>query len=157
MKLNQQLLKKSTFSLFFLADRKRSWTLASMKTLIVHPEDNPSTTFLTGIYKNLDNKTVINGGITKDELRKYIQDHDRVICCGPWSCLVCLELASSHRRHHILLTTQWLRYCGIKSSSLYGAMPINSFIGIVFTDFIAGCFYHRRTRPSILTFGILMI
>lgn len=52
-----------------------------MKTLIVHPQDQ-STRFLTGIYKNLPNKTVITGGIAKPELRKYIRDFDRVICCG---------------------------------------------------------------------------
>jgi hypothetical protein len=52
-----------------------------MKTLIIHPQD-PTTTFLTGIYQKLANKTVVTGGITKDELRKHILDHDRVICCG---------------------------------------------------------------------------
>jgi hypothetical protein len=52
-----------------------------MKTLIIHPKD-PITTFLCGIYKTLPNKTVINSGITKDQLRKHILDHDRLICCG---------------------------------------------------------------------------
>jgi hypothetical protein len=52
-----------------------------MKTLTIHPKD-PTTTFLAGIYKNLTNKTVVTGGITKDQLRKYIRDHDLVICCG---------------------------------------------------------------------------
>lgn len=52
-----------------------------MKTLIIHPQD-PTTTFLGGIYETIPNKTVITGGITKDELRKHILDHDRVICCG---------------------------------------------------------------------------
>ena len=52
-----------------------------MKTLIVHPED-PTTKFLTGIYATLTNKTVITGGITKVELWKYIDNHDRVIMLG---------------------------------------------------------------------------
>ena len=52
-----------------------------MKTLIIHPKD-PTTTFLTGIYKNLADITVISGNVTKQQVRKYIQDHDRVICCG---------------------------------------------------------------------------
>jgi len=52
-----------------------------VKTLIVHPQD-PTTTFLCGIYKNLANKTVITGGVTKDELRKHIQDHDRILMMG---------------------------------------------------------------------------
>jgi len=52
-----------------------------MKTLIIHPQD-PTTTFLTGIYKNLTNKTVITGGINKVQLRKHIQDHDRILMMG---------------------------------------------------------------------------
>ena len=50
-----------------------------MKTLIIHPKDI-TTTFLTGIYKNLANKTVITGGMTN--LRKHIQDHDRILMMG---------------------------------------------------------------------------
>jgi len=52
-----------------------------MKTLIIHPEDD-TTKFLTGIYRNLADKTVITGGITKAELQKHIDDHDRVIMLG---------------------------------------------------------------------------
>ena len=52
-----------------------------MKTLIIHPSD-PSTKFLTGIYATLKNKTVITGGITKAELQKHIDNHDRVIMLG---------------------------------------------------------------------------
>jgi hypothetical protein len=52
-----------------------------MKTLIIPPQD-PTTRFLCGIYDTIPNKTVITGGLTKDELWKHIQDHDRVICCG---------------------------------------------------------------------------
>lgn len=49
-----------------------------MKSLIIHPKD-PTTTFLTGIYKDIIDKTVITGGITKDELLKYIDDHEQVL------------------------------------------------------------------------------
>jgi hypothetical protein len=52
-----------------------------MKSLIIHPKD-PTTAFLTGIYNNLPNKTIITGGITKDELLKDILDHDRVLMLG---------------------------------------------------------------------------
>jgi hypothetical protein len=52
-----------------------------MKTLIVHPQD-PTTTFLEWLYKNTPDKTVISGGITKSELRKEIERHDRIILCG---------------------------------------------------------------------------
>lgn len=52
-----------------------------MKTLIIHPYD-PSTKFLTGIYATLKNKTVITGGITKAELLKHVNSHDRVVMLG---------------------------------------------------------------------------
>jgi hypothetical protein len=51
------------------------------KYLIVCPQDS-TTTFLQGIFNDLPNKTVITGGITKTQLRKYILNHDHCIFCG---------------------------------------------------------------------------
>jgi hypothetical protein len=52
-----------------------------MKTLVIHPTDH-STEFLTAIYVNLSNKTVIKGGVSKTELRELIEAHDRVLMLG---------------------------------------------------------------------------
>ena len=52
-----------------------------MTTLIIHPKDK-STQFLDIVYKDIPNKTIITGGITKNEVRKLIEEHDRVIMCG---------------------------------------------------------------------------
>lgn len=52
-----------------------------MKTLIVHPSDN-STTFLDIVYAKVKNKTVINGGVTYQELVELIQSHDRIMMMG---------------------------------------------------------------------------
>lgn len=52
-----------------------------MKTLVIHAQDS-TTAFLYGVYKDLPDKTVITGGITKPELRKEILRHDRTILCG---------------------------------------------------------------------------
>ncbi len=52
-----------------------------MKTLIIHPEDN-STEFLTEIYFNLQDKTVIQGGISKSEVNGLIESHERIIMLG---------------------------------------------------------------------------
>lgn len=38
-------------------------------TLVVHPADD-STCFLSPIYENISNVTIINGGITKAQLAK---------------------------------------------------------------------------------------
>jgi len=52
-----------------------------MKYLVVHPED-PSTNFLCQIYAHLSNKTVAKGDISKSELRKLMESHDRILMMG---------------------------------------------------------------------------
>lgn len=52
-----------------------------MKNLIVHPKD-PTTDFLSPIYAPLKDRTVIKGGISKSELREFIESHDKVIMLG---------------------------------------------------------------------------
>ena len=52
-----------------------------MKTLIIHPQDR-TTDFLSPIYADLKDKTVIKGGIGKTDLRELIESHDRVIMLG---------------------------------------------------------------------------
>lgn len=52
-----------------------------MKTLIIHPKD-PTTDFLSPIYANLKDITVVRDGVTKSEVRVLIEIHDRVILLG---------------------------------------------------------------------------
>ncbi len=52
-----------------------------MSTLIVHPQD-PSTSFLKIIYAALPDKTIITGGITKEQLKGLIQSHERIMMLG---------------------------------------------------------------------------
>lgn len=52
-----------------------------MKTLIIHPTD-PSTTFLDIVYKDVPNQTLVTGGISKQEVAKLIEEHDRVMMMG---------------------------------------------------------------------------
>ncbi len=52
-----------------------------MKTLIIHPEDD-STSFLDIIYKPIQDKTIISGGLSKMEVMKMIESHDRVMMMG---------------------------------------------------------------------------
>ena len=54
-----------------------------MKTLVLHPRD-PSTVFLNKVYENLDldQVTVVQGGIGKDELRELISSHERIMLMG---------------------------------------------------------------------------
>ncbi len=52
-----------------------------VKTLVVHPLDS-STDFLKPIYENIPIKTVVTGGITKYEVIKLIEQHDRIMMMG---------------------------------------------------------------------------
>lgn len=52
-----------------------------MKTLIIHPSDD-STSFLDIVYKNIPDKTVVTGGVSKSEVMKLIKEHDRVMMMG---------------------------------------------------------------------------
>lgn len=52
-----------------------------MKTLIIHPADE-STTFLDIVYKDIPDKTVIQGGVSKTEIREMIDQYDRVMMMG---------------------------------------------------------------------------
>lgn len=52
-----------------------------MKTLIIHPQDR-STDFLKPIYETIPDKTVITGGMSRDEVEKQIELHDRIIMMG---------------------------------------------------------------------------
>jgi hypothetical protein len=50
-------------------------------TLIIHPQD-PSTTFLNDIYANIPKKTVVQGGVSKLDIKKMIVKHDRIMMMG---------------------------------------------------------------------------
>jgi hypothetical protein len=52
-----------------------------MSALIIHPKD-PTTDFLKTIYAPISNKTIIEDGISKTELNRLIENHDRVIILG---------------------------------------------------------------------------
>jgi hypothetical protein len=79
--LGVNIYSKTFFSATGAVFRIFGYIFAGMKTLIVHPQDT-TTTFLYGIYNNLTSKTVITDGITKEELRKHIHDHNRILTMG---------------------------------------------------------------------------
>ena len=58
-----------------------------MKTLVIHPKDS-STDFLIPIYMNLksfpdfNDVTIVRGGMSKDEVKEQIKQHDRIMMMG---------------------------------------------------------------------------
>jgi len=52
-----------------------------MQTLIIHPKDS-TTTFLELLYGTIPDKTIIRGGVSKEEIKYLIQSHERVMMLG---------------------------------------------------------------------------
>ena len=75
------LIGPLNLALIILGNVKNGLYIGPMKNLIIHPKDY-STSFLASIYANLEDKTVITGGISKSELRVLIEIHDRIIMLG---------------------------------------------------------------------------
>jgi len=68
-----------------------------MKTLVIHPGDR-STDFLKPIYKDIT-ATVITGGVSKDDVLKMINEHDRIMMMGhgsPWGLFSIGKFLNSH-------------------------------------------------------------
>ena len=53
----------------------------TMKTLVIHPQDE-STDFLKQIYEPIEDKLVVTGGKTEQELTTLIESHDRILMLG---------------------------------------------------------------------------
>lgn len=52
-----------------------------MKTLVLHPKDG-TTEFLTEIYKNQKDFTVVTDRPSKSKIKQLLKDHDRIIILG---------------------------------------------------------------------------
>jgi len=52
-----------------------------MKRLVIHPDDN-STRFLCKVYRDLDDVTLVQGGVNKDGLKAMMKEHDQIIMLG---------------------------------------------------------------------------
>ena len=62
-----------------------------MKTLVIHPFDE-STSFLEAVYEKVPLKTVIRGGLSKEEVQILISSHDRIMMMGHGSPLGLLSV-----------------------------------------------------------------
>jgi hypothetical protein len=52
-----------------------------MNRLVIHPKDR-STAFLARIYQGLDNVTLVDGGVSRNDLEDMVRDHDQVMMMG---------------------------------------------------------------------------
>jgi len=75
------LIGPLNLALIILGNVKNWLYIGPMKNLVIHPKDH-TTEFLSPIYANIEDKTVVTGGITKSELRVLIEIHDRILILG---------------------------------------------------------------------------
>jgi len=52
-----------------------------VRKLVIHPRDR-STVFLSKVYENLNDVTLVQGDVTKDQIRDMINSHDQIIMLG---------------------------------------------------------------------------
>ena len=52
-----------------------------MKTLVIHPKDD-STMFLNRAYQSLDDVTLVQGGVSRDQLKDMVRSHDQIMMMG---------------------------------------------------------------------------
>ncbi len=97
------------------------------KYLIVHPQD-PTTSFLCEIYKDLPNKTVITGGGTKNELRKEICLHDRIILCGHGSPSGLFGVGQFPADNGMIIGESMVESLKLKTNALYIWCNANQYI-----------------------------
>lgn len=73
-----------------------------MKTLVIHPKDT-TTTFLTPIYSNIENVTVLTGGYSKLEVNELIKKHDRIMMMGHGSPLGLFSIGQFANTHSYII------------------------------------------------------
>ena len=52
-----------------------------MKTLVIHPRDG-TTTFLNKVYQDIDEVTLVQGGVNQAQIEDMIESHDQVMMMG---------------------------------------------------------------------------
>ncbi len=89
-----------------------------MSTLIIHPQDS-TTNFLKPIYALIQDETVITGGITKSELKKLIENHDRVIMLGHGSPFGLLSVGQFPKAGNYIVDYSMVDLLSQKTDNIY--------------------------------------
>jgi hypothetical protein len=89
-----------------------------MKTLVIHPKDK-STDFLETVYKNIENKTVVRGGMSKTEVDEMIQNHDRVMMMGHGLPYGLMSVGQFHGTHGLIIDETTVKYLKEKDNSVF--------------------------------------
>lgn len=89
-----------------------------MKTLVIHPQDD-STFFLDIVYRNIEDLTLITGGVSKDELREEIKRHDRIMMMGHGSPGGLFSVGQFNTNNGYIIDSGFLDVIGEKKNSVF--------------------------------------
>jgi len=100
-----------------------------MRRLILHPNDR-STDFLKPIYSQLENTTVITGGLRRQsEIHELIQSHDQVIMLGHgFSEVMCS--ARQFGLNPFIIDSHSVKYLSKKESNIFIWCYASDFVGV---------------------------
>ena len=90
----------------------------NMSPLIIHPQDR-STDFLKVIYATIPNKTVISGGIDKNELLELIRNHDRIIMLGHGTSLGLLSVGQFPNSDPYIIDRSTVEFISHKTENIF--------------------------------------
>lgn len=89
-----------------------------MSPLIIHPQD-PSTDFLKPIYASISNKTVISGGIDKNELQELMRNHERIILLGHGTSLGLLSVGQFPDVGSYIIDSSSIELLSVKKDNVF--------------------------------------
>ena len=100
-----------------------------MKTLIIHPKD-PNTSFLDIVYESVPNKTLITGGVSKSELIKLIQEHDRTMMMGHGSPAGLFAVGQFNNAGAYIIDQSMIPYLKQKPNNVYIWCNADKFVDV---------------------------
>jgi hypothetical protein len=100
-----------------------------MKTLIIHPAD-PSTSFLDIVYKDIPNKTLIQGGVSKTDVIKLTYEHDRIMMMGHGSPAGLFAVGQFNNSGAYIIDQSMIPYLKNKDNSVYIWCNADKFVNI---------------------------
>jgi len=87
-------------------------------TLIIHPQD-ASTTFLNDIYVNIPNKTVVQGGVSKLDIKKMIARYDRIMMMGHGSPRGLFSISQFKNTYRFIIDDEMISLLSKNSDNIF--------------------------------------
>ena len=119
-----------------------------MKTLIIHPQDS-STSFLDIVYESVQDKTLITGGVSKGDLIKLIDEHDRIMMMGHGSPVGLFSVGKFNNVGPYIIDQSMVPYLKQKQNNVYIWCNADKFVNVFgLKGFYSGMFISEVGEAS---------